>query len=220
VELAPVQEGLFFEPPRVLPRGVNALPREEVLAAQRERLMVAVTELIAARGYPDVTIGEIAARSGVSRGAFYDSFVDKQACAFAAYDRFIARLLVHLAERGQGAASWSERVDAMLDGYFEALQRDPVVARAYLVEIEAAGPAIRAQRRNALRMIAQFLRSQHEEYRRTDPELVAPYADEVYLSIVHSARQLACDALDEHDAPDLRSLGATLTSWLLTSFGK
>jgi hypothetical protein len=40
----------------------------------------------------------------------------------------------------------------------------------------------------------------------------------VYLGIVYIARQLACDALDEHRRPALRAIGATLAPWLLSVY--
>src|SRR3981081_105900 len=99
---ARVREGIFFQVPRVLPRGRHNLTREEVLAVQRERLMAAMTELLAQRGYLAVKIGEVAERAGVSRAAFYQCFSDKNACALAAYDRFIEVLLGRLAAAGGG----------------------------------------------------------------------------------------------------------------------
>src|SRR3982074_887080 len=88
-----VREGLFFSTPAVLPRGRHGLPRDQVVAAQRERLMAAITVLMAELGYEHVRVGDVAAEAGVSRAAFYECFPDKEPCAVAAYDRFIAVLL-------------------------------------------------------------------------------------------------------------------------------
>jgi AcrR family transcriptional regulator len=177
-----------------------------------------MTELIAAGGYPRVTIGALAARARVSRTAFYACFAHKEECAFAAYDRFIGALLAALAARASEAADMAGVIEVLLDGYFSTLERDLVATRAFLVEFEALGPGARERRRAALRGIAAYLRRMHDEFRASDPTLAPVFAEEVYLGIVYIARQLACDALDEQPRPALKAIGATLVPWLQTVY--
>ncbi len=213
-----VTPGVFFGAPVALPRGPHALPRVDVLAEQRERLMASMTELIAAVGWPNVKIGSLAARSKVSRTAFYECFPNKEACAFAAYDRFIEVLLGALAEPVAEPRSIEDLNERMLDAYFSILERDLVAARAFLVEFDALGPPARRQRRLALRRIAAYLREMHELFRAGDPTLAPPFVDDVYVGIVYMSRQLACDALDEQAAPDLRSIGRMLAPWITVAY--
>jgi AcrR family transcriptional regulator len=213
-----VTPGVFFGAPVALPRGPHALPRADVLAEQRERLMASMTELIAAVGWAKVKVGTLAARSKVSRTAFYECFPNKETCAFAAYDRFIEVLLDALAEPVGEPRSIDELNERMLDAYFSILERDLVAARAFLVEFDALGPAARERRRLALRRIAAYLREMHELFRRGDPTLAPPFPDDVYVGIVYISRQLACDALDEHGEPDLRSIGTMLAPWINVAY--
>jgi AcrR family transcriptional regulator len=213
-----VTPGVFFGAAVALPRGPQALPRADVLAQQRERLMAAMTELIAAGGYARVTIGALAGRARVSRTAFYACFTDKEECAFAAYDRFIESLLAALSARASDAVDMAGVIEAMLDGYFSTLERDLVATRAFLVEFDALGPGARERRRAALRGIAGYLRRMHSEFGATDKTLAPLFADDVYLGIVYVARQLACDALDEEPRPALRAIGATLAPWLVSVY--
>jgi AcrR family transcriptional regulator len=215
---AQITPGVFFGASVALPRGPQALPRADVLAAQRERLMAAMAELLAAEGYAQVKIGTLASRAKLSRTAFYECFHGKEACAFAAYDRFIEVFLGAMAEQAGRATDISELIDAMLDGYFSTLERDVVATRAFLLEFDALGPEARNRRRMALRAISAYVRQMHEEFRAADPTLAPPFPDEVYLGIVYIARSLACDALDEHDRPELTAIGKTLAPWLLTMF--
>jgi AcrR family transcriptional regulator len=213
-----VRAGLLFGAPVALPRGPHGLGRDAILTAQRERLLAAMTELMAAHGYANVTLEALVARSRVSRSAFYESFADKQACAFAAYDRFIEVLLGAIAARAEDADTYADQITGMLDAYFAILQDDPVAARAFLVEMDALGPDARRRRRAAMRGISQFLRGQHEQSYATGVSLAAPFAEDVYVAIVYAARQLACDALDERLSPNLRDIGEALVPWLLTTF--
>ena len=212
---ARVREGIFFNVPRVLPRGRHSLTREQVLAVQRERLMAAMTELLAARGYLAVKIGEVAERAGVSRAAFYQCFSDKDACAFAAYDRFIEVLLGRLAAAGRGHTDWEAFLAALVEAYLGTLHEDLVVARAFQVEMDAAGAPARERRRAALVRFAEFIRT-HRERLAADVGDAGPRSLPLsaYLGAVYAARQIASDAVDTQRSPDLLALAPELAGWI------
>ena len=215
---ARVEPGVFFAPAAVLPRGRHTLARNEVIDAQRERLMVAMTELMAERGYRGVSLGDVVARAGVSRTAFYQSFAHKADCAFAAYDRFIDVLLRDIAERTAAAADWDAFMVALLEGYVMTLERDLVVARAFQIEMDAVGPEARRRRRDALQRFAVFIREQEERFADDDPTLLRSSAPETYLGVVYAARQVVCDELDRDERPDLRALVPVMAPWMAASF--
>jgi AcrR family transcriptional regulator len=208
-----VTPGVFFAELAVLPRGRHTLTRDKVRAIQRERLMVAITELMAERGYRNVTIQDIVGRAGVSRSAFYDCFPRKEDCAFAAYGRFIEVLLIAIAQRTADSADWESFIVGLLDGYVSTLVRDLVVARAFQIEMDAVGPEARKRRRRALRRFAAFIRSQQERLAADDPTLQT-LPDEAYLGAVYAARQVACDALDQRRTADLLALVPRLSGWM------
>lgn len=56
---------------------------------RRERLLEAAQKLMRARGYAATTIDEICAATGVTKGAFFHYFSDKQALGKAALDGFM-----------------------------------------------------------------------------------------------------------------------------------
>src|SRR3954447_12536280 len=76
-----------------LPRGRHNLSREEVETSQRERLLLAMCEAVADRGYVATSVADVIARARVSRETFYRYFADKQACFQAAHDRGVEILL-------------------------------------------------------------------------------------------------------------------------------
>lgn len=210
--IARVREGVFFQVPVVLPRGRHNLTREQVLAAQRERLMASITELMAASGYSTVRVGEVAERAGVSRAAFYECFADKDACAFAAYDRFIDVLLARLAAT-ERSERWDEFMTRLLGSYLGTLAQDLVVARAFQVEMDAVGREARERRRTALMRFAEFLRTERERLAKSDRTL-APLPLSAYLGVVYAVRQIASDALDAENCPDLLALVPELAEWV------
>ncbi|OLT28347.1 hypothetical protein BJF79_10955 [Actinomadura sp. CNU-125] len=144
-----------------LPPGRHGLSREQVSASQRARLVAAMAELAAEKGYPAVAVADVLKRAGVSRLTFYQHFSDKAACFDAAYDTATGALL----ERVTGAlredtGRW-ESIERAAGAYLDALAAEPVLARLFLVEAYAAGPEF-LRRRIALQSsvvdaIAEFV---------------------------------------------------------------
>jgi AcrR family transcriptional regulator len=126
--------------PRILPRGRHKLDPQLVAASQRQRLLEAVTELVAEKGYPDVTIGDIVARAGTAKRTFYDHFADKLQCFLAALDVITDSLVSASARLFAVSGTVRERCEYSLRGYLELLASMPNTAKVFYLEAIAAGP--------------------------------------------------------------------------------
>ena len=211
---APITDGVFFTVPEPLPRGRHRLPRAEVVARQRDRLLIAATELLAHGGPGAVGVKPVCSRAGASLAAFYECFETKEDCIFAAYDRFIAVFIERLvAVHGEGR-TWEEYVGAVLDSYFDVLGQDVVVARAFQVEMDSLGPEARRRRREALHGLGQLLHQKHREWVGEKGEVLPEAA---YIAALYGARQLASDALDTA-APDLAATRDSVAVWVSRAF--
>jgi AcrR family transcriptional regulator len=203
----------IFGVPVALPRGPHRLSREEVAAAQRARLLAAVAGLVAEKGYAAATITEIARRAGVSPNVFYEHFADKEECFLAAYDVFARALLERIAEEIAPTVDWHDFISAAAGSYLRALEAEREAARAFLLEMDGAGPGARTRRRAAFAAFAAVFRERHEQIRARDPSLGA-LPDSVFLGLVHGMRALVCDALDEAPGRPLTELTPTLLYWV------
>jgi AcrR family transcriptional regulator len=212
-----VRSGVCFEPPEPLPRGRHDLPREQILTAQAERLMIAVTELLAALGFVGVGIREITARAGVSRGAFYECFPSKEVCAFAAYRRWVEVLLRRFADLPTQGVTLEQLIEALLNAYLGLMEDDPVCARAFLVEFDGLGREAREQRRIALRRIAEYIGVAQTQLERRDGGLVLRRPLIAYVGIIYACRQTAVDMLDDEPEPNLRAVVPELAEWAAAS---
>lgn len=211
-----VRLGVFFTPRRILPRGRHKLSREQVLEAQRERLLVAMTELLAARGYRGFGAGDVARRAGVSLAAFYRCFANKDECVFAGYDRVTETLLARIRAIEIAGKDRPALVKEVLRAFLEMLESDLVVARAYQLEIDALGAPARERRRDALDRFAAHIR---DLVTRTSGDAEPPDLPwTAYLGVVVATRQLAADALDIDVEPDLVALVDDLEIWLSDLF--
>jgi AcrR family transcriptional regulator len=135
--------------PRSLPRGPHRLARGVVLASQRGRLLDAIAQVVAEKGYGPATVADVIERAGVSRKTFYEHFRDKEACFLAAYDAGVEVLLATMRE----AADTRGRVRA----YLETLAAEPAFARTFLIEVAAAGPQALRRRREVHDAVAAFV---------------------------------------------------------------
>ncbi|MHB1468582.1 MAG: TetR/AcrR family transcriptional regulator [Solirubrobacteraceae bacterium] len=124
-----------------LPRGPQALPREQVAAHQRERLFAAMIECIDERGFVASTISDLVERAGVSRRTFYEHFDNKEECLLATYDMLFAELVEGIAGVQTDDGDWLRKVEAVVEAIFEVTVRRPDAARLVCVELAAAGPA-------------------------------------------------------------------------------
>lgn len=123
-------------PAEKLPSGRQAratLTRADVVAHQRRRLLLAMVDEVAERGYPAVTVAHVIAGAGVSRATFYEQFDDKESCFLAAFDAAIGILLTG-ADRQPGIAE-------LLRTYLDRLAANPGYAKVFLVDIHAVGTA-------------------------------------------------------------------------------
>src|SRR3984885_1693137 len=131
-----------------LPRGRHKLSRDEVLASQRGRLLRAMEELVGAIGYESTTVPQVIKAARVSTATFYRFFADKVDCFIALCEERGERLLSALMlDQDELAASGAlERLDRRLEIYLHWWQDNPAMARAYFVELPAAGPRAIAER--------------------------------------------------------------------------
>ncbi len=138
------------DPPPRLPRGRHTLTREQVVADQRARMMLALADVVGEKGYGPTSVADVIGRAGVSRQTFYEQFSSKLDCFLATFDTAGELLLAELDRLATlDAATPLERFDRLFAEYLDTLAQWSGYARVLLVESHAAGPdAIR--RRSAL----------------------------------------------------------------------
>ena len=125
---------------RPLPRGRHGLPREQVTGSQRLRLVRAMAETMAEKGYARTTVADVLRRARVSRETFYELFSSKEECFMSAFEEAYRYAGEAISAAPAARRTGTERLAAILDGYLGALASDPAAARVFLIEVYAAGP--------------------------------------------------------------------------------
>jgi AcrR family transcriptional regulator len=124
-----------------LPRGPQALPRAQVAAHQRERLVEAMVQAVNERGVVATTISDLVARAGISRRTFYEHFENKEDCLLATYDAVVETEVQRLLGVYASTDGWLEQLEAMIRALFAAIAERPDAARLICVEMGASGAA-------------------------------------------------------------------------------
>jgi AcrR family transcriptional regulator len=140
-----------------LPRGRKDLSRQEVQASQHGRMLAAITEAVAEKGFAAATVTDVIKRARVSRATFYESFGNKEDCFAAAYEA-ATEVLVTQVTRAVAAESGGLRgaLNAGVRTYCALLAANPAAARALIVE-SAASPALRTARARNFAVWARML---------------------------------------------------------------
>jgi AcrR family transcriptional regulator len=201
------------DPHRALPRGPHGLSREEVTRSQRWRLLQATTEAVAEQGYVKTTVADILARAGVSRATFYELFADREECFHAAYEataELVADVMAaELARvRESGEQDPLARLDRVLGVYLQALHDEPALARVFLVEVYAAGPAAIEQRRASLERFVDIVSETH----RGETGVLGTKANQRFAgqAFVGAVSSLVTNAVGAGETQELLALRAPL----------
>jgi AcrR family transcriptional regulator len=152
-ELAPALPLSGGAPPtQQLPKGRHGLSRAFIASNQRERLLDAIANVVAEKGYAATRVSDITEYAGVSRKTFYELFDDKEDCFLAAYDAITALLMDRMAHGLAAVAegSWEEQVSALLGEFLRFLASEPAFARMCIVEVLGSGARGLARRDAAI----------------------------------------------------------------------
>lgn len=135
-----------------LPKGRHGLSRAFIASNQRERLLDAIANVVAEKGYAGTRVADITEYAGVSRKTFYELFTDKEDCFLAAYDAITALLMDHMAKGLAEVAdgSWERQVSGLLGEFLRFLAAEPAFARMCIVEVLGSGPRGLARRDAAI----------------------------------------------------------------------
>lgn len=122
-----------------LPSGLGDLAEPLIAHSQRERILIAMAESCARKGYGATTIADICEPAGVSRATFYELFKDKEDCFHAAMEVSLADAMGRIVAAYSPDKPWATMVRDAAAAFLELLASRPAFARMALVEAPASG---------------------------------------------------------------------------------
>jgi AcrR family transcriptional regulator len=135
------------------------LPREFVAVHKRRRVMDAIAELSAERGYEATSIADIVRRAGVARKTLYDNFDGKEEVFLTALDGAIAEVLGRIEAACEAAGDdWRQRIEAGIAALLAYVAEQPAYARMCVIEAVSATPQSSERYDEAVQQFIELLR--------------------------------------------------------------
>ncbi len=196
-----------------LPRGRHGLPREAVEESQRQRIYMAMIEVVSERSYNEARVVDVIDVAGVSRKTFYELFDDKEQCFLSTYDLILSQLLKVTSSEFSSAtdATWAERIRVGMAAMLDLIVAQPAAARFCIVEVLAAGPKALARRDAAIRQFTYFLDAGRSETSIELPGITS-------LAIAGGINELLYSELIHGAAAHLPSRLPELVFWITNPF--
>lgn len=151
------------------------MPPERVREVQRDRMLKAMTEVVAREGYAETTVRKLLAQAGLSRRTYYDLWEDKEDCYLDAYGEIAEELRARATAGVERGDTPRDRVRLAVEALAAFCIDEPDAACACIVEGLAAGQAARAKRAELIEGIAATIAPALAELRPEgpNPELTA-----------------------------------------------
>lgn len=134
---APDLDGLLER--ESLPAGRQDLAEPLVAHSQRERILVAMADSCATKGFGSTTIADVVEPAGVSRATFYELFKDKEDCFHAAMEVSLADAMGRIVAVYSPDKPWATMVRDAAAAFLDLLASRPAFARMALVEAPSSG---------------------------------------------------------------------------------
>jgi AcrR family transcriptional regulator len=170
----------------------GTIPLDVGRHAQRARLVAAMSEVAAERGWAAAGVEHVCRHAGMSRRTYYNEFAGLEECYVEAVSQAFDRLCatVRDAVLASGVA-WADRVSTAVTTLLATLDADPVLARLCVIEPVAGSRGALAVRRRAVQQLAALM---SEGSHQRDP-----VPDGTALATIGAVWALAHERLVDHD---------------------
>jgi AcrR family transcriptional regulator len=187
------------------------LPREFVAEHKRRRMMDAMAELSAERGYGATKIADVVSRAGVARKTLYDNFAGKEELFLEAFETTVAEAR-EVMETACGAAPSGDgaAVRAGLEALLGFIAAHPAQARLCMVEALSASTTAATGYEQTIHAFVGLLRNWASE-RGGRPETLEE-------TLVGGVAWILQQRVRNGEAETVVSLAPELTAFLLSPY--
>lgn len=155
-----------------------------VSSPKRQRILEGMLEAVGNAGYDSASVRMVLDQTGLYRQAFYDEFADKDVCYLEALAYGVAKFEAFASAAAEPETGWRAKLRAGLSAVLDALDADPAIGRALIVEVHAAGPEALKIRSEAMKQITDFIDS--ARHASTGTETPPPIAAEGIVAGMHA----------------------------------
>jgi AcrR family transcriptional regulator len=180
--------------------------------SHRRRLLDAMAEAVARKGFADTTIADLAAIARVSRRTFYEHFATKEDCLIALYEAASQQSLRVLRDAIDPSHDPLTQAEQALGTYLATLACNPPLLKTLFIAILGLGPAGLQARRRGNQQLADFI---VEVVNRPHAGREhAPLPAALAMSIVGGIHELVLQKVEQNRIDELPQLTATTATFV------
>jgi len=162
-----------------------------------DRILRALASVVAEKGYPAMTIGDIAAKASISLSTFYANFADKEEAMLAAVDSGSAQMLATTLPAFRRAPDWPHAVRGAFGAMFAFCAAEPEYTTLGAVDVYAAGHRALEQRDQIMKTMEALLVPGFERNPRASPIAAEAIGGAIYSMIYDQIKAGGAEAMQE-----------------------
>lgn len=196
-----------------LPHGRHGLPPEFVARNQRQRLIEALIQAVAADGYSGLTIARVVEGAGVTNRTYYKYFQTVEDCYLAALDQTIEQLAPILVEAYGSETEWPAQVRTAITVLLEFFAAEPELARLCAIEPFVAGPEVVRRYQGAVEALLPYFSRGRELHKGG-----AEFPESTERGLIGSINSRIARMVSGGEAAELPALAPELVQFALTPY--
>ena len=187
------------------------MPSPDNQNEHRRRLLDAMAEAVAHKGYAATTIADLASGARVSRRTFYEHFGSKEECLIALYEAASRQALSVLRDAIDPAHDPLTQAERALHAYLSTMASNPLLLKTLFIAILGLGSAgLQARRRvnqHLADLILEVINRPGEKKRKPLPPALA-------MSIVGGINELVLEMIERDRMTELDQLTDTAAQFV------
>jgi AcrR family transcriptional regulator len=189
----------YSQPPFPLRRPRNRPPQtsDRGVYDPAERILRALASVVAEKGYPAMTVNDVASRASISLSTFYSHFADKEEAMLAAVDSGSAQMLATTLPAFRRAGDWPNAVRGAFGAMFAFCAAEPDFTKLGAIDVYAAGRRVLERRDQVIEGMEALLVPGYQLNPDASPIAGEAIGGAIYSMIYDQVRRGAIQSLQE-----------------------
>jgi AcrR family transcriptional regulator len=162
-----------------------------------ERILRALASVVAEKGYPAMTVNDIASRASISLSTFYAHFADKEEAMLAAVDSGSSQMLATTLPAFRRAPDWPHAVRGAFGAMFAFCAAEPEYTTLGAIDVYAAGHRVLERRDQVIEGMQALLIPGYELNPDASPVAAEAIGGAINSMIYDQVRRGAIESLQE-----------------------
>lgn len=162
-----------------------------------ERILRSLAAVVAEKGYPSMTVNDVAARASISLSTFYNHFADKEEAMLAAADSGSSQMLAATLPAFRRAPDWPHAVRGAFGAMFAFCAAETDYTTLGAIDVYAAGRRALEQRDQVMQGMEALLVPGYEREPKASPIAAEAIGGAIYSMIYDQIKRGGPESMQE-----------------------